>query len=262
MSFNDFDKRMKEYEHKDRQFLPESPYYIIRLDGKAFHTYTKHFKDKTCTDPFSTELRNAFVIGSIVLGAQVEGAMAVYTQSDEVSILVKGYEGDPSRTPWYGGNIQKWVSVSSSILTAVFNYEMDGYANSLAFFDSRVFAIPEHEVNNYFVWRQKDAIRNSVSMYAQHNFSHKSLHGVDTEGQKERLREKGLAWENLDDWKKRGSLVVNAKKLIDTEWTDKKGVVHIEKDVERSEWKCVNTVQFTEENILDVIKGYKSKNSI
>ena len=257
MSHTDFDIRMKEYEHADRQFLPESPYYVIRLDGKGFSKYTKSFKGDG-PDPFNALLHEAFTESCKELGKQVEGAMACYTQSDELSILIKGYEDDPSRTPWFGGNVQKWVSVSASILTAKFNSVISRSTNNvnapLAYFDSRVFSLPKNEVNNYFVWRQKDAIRNSVSMYAHTNFSHKSLHGVDTTGQKEKLLEKGLDWNALEMWKQRGTLVAKVKKLVDAEWTDKKGVKHLEKDVERSVWEKVSLPLFTEKSILEVVK--------
>jgi tRNA(His) 5'-end guanylyltransferase len=247
---------MKAYEHADRQFLPESPYYIIRLDGKAFHTYTRQLKDKRQSDPFSSDLKDAFVESCLGLGKEVEGAMAVYTQSDEVSILVRGFEPEkPNRTPWFGGNVQKWVSVSSSILTAVFNWKIDR-ANEhvpFAFFDSRVFGLPEKEVNNYFVWRQKDAIRNSVSMYAQHNFSHKSLHGVDTMGQKSRLSEAGLDWEALDQWKQRGTLIARVKKNYIASWTDRQGNDH-EEPAQRSVWEPIDLPLFTDKNIFDIVR--------
>ena len=42
-------------------------------------------------------------------------------------------------------------------------------------FDSRVFNIPKEDVVNYFVWRQQDAVRNSIQSAGQANFSHKQL---------------------------------------------------------------------------------------
>lgn len=45
MSFDSLGDRMKNYyENITRAYLPKKTYTIIRLDGKAFHTFTKKFK--------------------------------------------------------------------------------------------------------------------------------------------------------------------------------------------------------------------------
>lgn len=62
-----------------------------------------------------------------------------------------------------------------------------------AMFDSRVFSLPKEEVVNYFIWRQQDAIRNSIQMVGRANFSNKQLNKKScTEIQDMLLQEKGI----------------------------------------------------------------------
>ena len=57
MSHSDFDKRMKKYEKcHSLSLTPRCPV-IIRLDGKAFHTYTRALKDKTKLDKIVFEVK-------------------------------------------------------------------------------------------------------------------------------------------------------------------------------------------------------------
>lgn len=181
-------ERMKsQYEDRTRYFVPRRTFTIIRLDSKAFHTYTRGLKK-----PFDHELSEDIDSAIIDMLPEIQGAVFAYTQSDEISVLVTDFSL-PTTSAWFDGNIQKMASVSASILTARFNqyrlsrfvqrHSLDVLRNDapIAFFDSRVFTIPDRiEVMNYFRWRQQDCVRNSVSMVAQANFSHKELHGKST----------------------------------------------------------------------------------
>jgi tRNA(His) 5'-end guanylyltransferase len=248
---------MKEIEKRENPILPDFPYYIIRLDGRAFHTYTKRMKDHP-TDPFNDYLHKAFIHSCVHLAKEVSGCLAVYTQSDEISILMRGIEENSAYTPWFGLKRQKIVSISASVLTAYFNNFMDnsGYDLPFAFFDSRVFGIDQYEVNNYFLWRQQDAIRNSISMYAQKNFSHNDLQGKSSKDMKDMLADIDLVWEDLDTWKRRGSLVINKTTSKDVEWTDKKGKKHEKKDVTRREWTDVKCPKFNKHDIFKIVDKY------
>ena len=211
--------RMKAYEAITRTFLIPKLHTIIRLDGKAFHTYTKKFKK-----PFDDDLINAMDEAAKYLCGTIQGAKFAFVQSDEISIYLS--DRDTLETQmWYDGNVQKMVSVSASKATAKFNHLMfiktlesitkikedtlSPYYNRidledilkpmpLAEFDSRVFQLPnEEEVVNCMLWRQQDTIRNSISSVAQSNFSHggknSELHGVNTGMMIEKLaKEKGI----------------------------------------------------------------------
>lgn len=184
--------RIKEnYENRTRFFLPRRTYTIIRLDGKAFHSFTRQFKR-----PYDKELMDMMDGTAISLCNQIQGAKFAYVQSDEINILVTDFEG-LGTDAWFDGNIQKIVSVSASIATAAFNSYYFGYlqmsesdqkkreidaaalgANclKLAHFDSRVFTVSDiKEVENVFIWRQQDATKNAIQMLAQAYFSHKDL---------------------------------------------------------------------------------------
>jgi tRNA(His) guanylyltransferase len=200
---DDLGKRMKEnYEMRTRSFLPRRTYTIIRLDGKAFHTYTRGMKR-----PYDEDLMACMDYTTKMLCKEIQGAVIGYTQSDEISILLTDFD-KITTDAWFDGNIQKIVSVSSSIATAHFNQWMRsefGPSEKLAFFDSRVFVIPDPiEVENYFVWRQKDAVRNSISMHAQSLYSHKELNGKSQSDMHEMIHKKGENWNDLPDGFKRG----------------------------------------------------------
>lgn len=91
-----------------------------------------------------------------------------------------------------------------------------------AFFDSRVWTLPDYEVNNCFIWREQDAIKNSISMVAQANFSHKSLQGLNGSQMKEKLiSEKGIVWEELPFWQQRGVSIIKVQKPKTVEYDGK-----------------------------------------
>lgn len=211
--------RMKRYEAVSQGSLMRRTPVIIRLDGKAFHTFTKkisqHNDSSLKTGPFSEKLHQIMEYTSFQLTKQIQNAKLAYFQSDEISILLTDWS-TLTTDQWFGGNIQKIVSVSASIATAQFNKRFqeifgveDGIdATDIAYFDSRVFNLPKEEVTNYFIWRQQDATRNSINMLAQFYFSHNELHEKSTSQVQDMLMlEKGVNWNNLEVWKKRGTCV-------------------------------------------------------
>lgn len=192
--------RMKEYENAYRNKLTKRMPVIIRIDGKSFHTYTKGMKK-----PFDEKLAKAFWETSKYLCKNIAGCKLAYHQSDEISLLLTNYEKLTTES-WFDNNIQKIVSVAASMATLAFNKEMNN--NKDALFDARAFIIPSEEVNNYFLWRQNDATRNSISMLAQSEFTHKSLQGLNSKQMQDKLViEKGINWNDLEVWKKRGLCV-------------------------------------------------------
>lgn len=162
------------YENITRYELPKRTYTILRLDGRAFHTYTKGLKK-----PFDESLSNSIDQATIKLMNEISGSVMAYNQSDEISILLYDFATIQTQ-PWFGNNLQKICSVSASILTAWFNHfeKCERPLKSLNFgiFDARAFTIPERiEVLNYFLWRNADCRRNAISMVGQSLFSHKDL---------------------------------------------------------------------------------------
>ena len=209
--------RMKDfYEDRTRYKLARRTNTIIRIDGKAFHTYTKGLKR-----PFDEGLMEDMNKTTEYLCQNIQGAKFGYVQSDEISILITDYD-DISTHAWFDGNLQKMASIAASLATAEFNRlrlirKMNttvATAGSIleqfkhAMFDARVFQIPyQEEVINYFIWRQQDATRNSISSVAQSLYSAKELHGKKTSDMQEMIFQKGINWNDFTPREKRGSII-------------------------------------------------------
>lgn len=201
---DDIGNRIKSYyEGITRYYLLRRTYTIIRLDGKAFRSFTRGLER-----PYDERLMKAMDETAKILCSEIQGVKMAYTQSDEISLLLTDFD-KLTTNAWFDGNIQKMVSISASIATAYFNQLSKKFTDKIAFFDSRVFTIPDPvEVENYFIWRQKDCVRNSISMTAQSMFSHKELMNKNTDDMQEMCFQKGLNWNNMSDGFKRGRMVV------------------------------------------------------
>ncbi len=213
------------YENRTKQFLPRRTYTLIRIDGKAFHTYTRGLER-----PFDEKLINDMDETACYICKNVQGAKMAFVQSDEISILLTDFE-KLGTDAWFDGNIQKITSISASLATAKFN---ELRPDKIALFDSRAFTIPtKSEVENYFIWRQQDTVRNSISSVAQSLFSPKELHGKKTNDMQEMIFQKGVNWNDFEPKKKRGRLIVK-------EYYDKEGA-------KRSRWISIAPPTFTQE---------------
>ncbi len=192
--------RMKAYERVTQTVLPSRTWTIVRVDGRAFHTYMRG-AGKPYDEAFMADMD---AVG-VALCEEISGSLFAYVQSDEVSVLAVDFQGANTQ-PWFGGEVQKIVSTSAAVATATLMGRRPG---KVATFDSRVFTISGPiEVGNYFIWRQRDAVRNSIAMAAQAQFSHKRLHGVNTSQMQELLwSEKGINWSQYPDGCKRGRIV-------------------------------------------------------
>lgn len=193
--------RMKGYENVTRaRLVPRMPT-LIRIDGKAFHTFTRHL-----AKPFDEGFQRAMWETARALCEEVQGCRFAYVQSDEISLLLIDYE-ELNTSAWFDGGLLKIVSVSASIATAAFARAFPG--NEPAHFDSRAWNVPREEVANYFVWRQQDAVRNSIQGLAQAHLSRSTMHGLSCAKLQERLfAEHGINWNNLPTVQKRGACLV------------------------------------------------------
>jgi tRNA(His) 5'-end guanylyltransferase len=230
--------RMKDYEAVQRTVLPRRTYTLLRLDGRAFHTYLRG-ADK----PFDMQFIGDMAAVAEALCAEISGTVFAYTQSDEISLLVTDF-ASPQTQPWFGGVTAKMLSVSASLATAVLNERRLG---GRALFDARVFTLSDPvEVANYFLWRQRDAVRNSVSMAAQAHFSHKRLNGVDSNGMQELLwSEAGVNWNDYPDECKRGSISLRMTGPRPVEYFDKRTEKLMQTVATRSWWETAPAPHFT-----------------
>lgn len=224
--------RMKGYENVTRTYLTRRMPVIIRLDGKAFHSFTRGLKK-----PFDDILVKSMQDTMKYLCENIQGCVLGYTQSDEITLVLVDYQSRDT-SAWFDNNIQKMASISASMATISFYHNfrnnminwidsnvgdvVDGDAskfkysktivdktNAYAMFDSRVFNIPKEEVVNCLIWRQQDATRNSIQSVGQANFSHKELHGKNCSNIQDMLMlDKGINWNDYPTTLKRGSCCI------------------------------------------------------
>jgi tRNA(His) guanylyltransferase len=255
--------RMKEnYENRTRSFLPRRSYTLIRIDGKAFHTYTKGLKR-----PFSDDLIEWMDDTAIYLCKNIMGCRFAYVQSDEISLLLTDFD-DIKTQAWFDNNLQKMCSISASMATSSFNfarlkteldrlYEEQVCINSellrevkKAEFDSRVWQIPQKtEVMNYFLFRQQDATRNSISSVAQSLYSHKELNKKNSNELQELIFQKGINWNDYPAKYKRGRMIVKEAYIIEDKSPNAPAPL-----TQRTRWISTEPPIFTEDrNYLDLL---------
>lgn len=247
--------RMKQYEGIPKISLMRRQPVIIRIDGKAFHTFTRGFQR-----PFDNILIKSMQETMKYLCENIQGCKMGYCQSDEISLLITDYE-NINTAAWFDYQVQKMCSIAASMATLVFNRvfnekvesaNIDSYVGlnvgfeylsaldkaveKGAMFDARCFSIPKEEVCNYFLWRQNDCVRNSIQMVAQANFSHKQFQNKSCDELQEMLwQEKNINWNDFETVKKRGSCCTKTGKhtVVDMKTGEQKDrlVWEIDKDI-------------------------------
>lgn len=241
---DDLGIRMKTfYEQIPKTKLMRRTPVAIRIDGKAFHTFTRGFKK-----PFDEVLMKSMQQTMKYLCENIQGCVLGYTQSDEITLILIDYKKLNS-SAWFDYEVQKMSSIAASMATMAFNRffanEVENYiwkskcsympqsveiqdrermyvetlksaVNKGAMFDARVFNIPKEEVTNIIYWRQLDATRNSIQMVGQANFSHKELHNKScNEIQDMLMVQKGINWNDFPVSQKRGSCCIKETYYLD-----------------------------------------------
>lgn len=234
---DDLGDRMKAHEAVTRHLLPRRTYTVLRVDGKAFHSYTRGLER-----PFDLRLVADMNAVAEALCKEVSGAVMAYTQSDEISLLATDF-GSEGTQPWLGGVMAKWTSIAASVATAELNARRPG---ARALFDARVFTLPSRtEVGNYFLWRQQDCVRNSISMTAQAYFSHKQLQGRSSNQMQEMLwQDHGVNWNDTSDDLKRGRVTIKAGGERDVTYYDKRIQQDVRTTAFRTWWETVPAPHF------------------
>lgn len=234
-------KRMKTfYEEIPKTRLMRRVPVAIRIDGKAFHTFTKGFQK-----PFDEVLIESMQDTMKYLCENIQGCVLGYTQSDEITLILIDYKKLTS-SAWFDYEVQKVCSIAASMATIAFNkyfseninsecyvfddelldngdfnpnykneYLIDLYTTHIkasykgAMFDARCFNVPKEEVANLIYWRQLDATRNSIQMVGQANFSHKELQNKSCNQIQDMLMtQKGINWNDIPSYQKRGSCCI------------------------------------------------------
>lgn len=214
------DRMKNNYEKRFHYELVRRTYTLLRIDGHCFSKFTKKFNK-----PFDLGLINDFVEVTKYLCKHIQGAKFGYCQSDEISILITDFDTIETHA-WFDYDVQKMCSIAASMATKVFNKAIitraikdENDANKiktaielmqLAEFDARFFQIPDRiEVENYFISRQKDCSRNSISSVAQNLYrNQKVLSGKNSDTLKQMIIDKGENWDNLPISCKYGQVIV------------------------------------------------------
>ena len=259
---DDLGIRMKTfYEQIPKTKLMRRTPVAIRIDGKAFHTFTRGFEK-----PFDDILIKSMQATMKYLCENIQGCVLGYTQSDEITLILVDYKKFNS-SAWFDYEVQKMCSIAASMATMAFNREFEkrvddfelkhlielgGYieydceANRKlaevyykaiekgAMFDARVFNIPKEEVTNLIYWRQLDATRNSIQMVGQANFSHRELQDKScNEIQDMLMVQKGINWNDFPVNQKRGSCCIKE--------------VYEHEGVQRTHWVIDNNIPIFKE---------------
>lgn len=234
------DRMKSSYEDAYRIHLPRRMPVIVRYDGKSFHSYTKG-----CKKPIDQDLVDCMNETAIYVCKNVQGCKLGYVQSDEVSLLITNYDQLETNS-YFDNNIQKIVSIISAMASSYFtsiSAKIFGEIK-LAQFDARAFVLPKEEVNNYFLFRQQDATRNSVQMLARSLYSHKQCEDKNNSELQEMCFQKGINWNDCPTSQKRGRCIV---KIM----TDKIGhnpVTGESIEAKRSEWVVDNDIPVFSQN--------------
>lgn len=246
--------RMKRYESVPKTRLMRRMPVIIRLDGKAFHAFTKGF-----VRPFDSVLMQTLDDTMKYICENIQGCVLGYKQSDEISLVLIDYQ-TLTTDPWLDYQVEKMCSIAASMATLAFNTafirnanawitsnlkfnstelseqdilnQIDIYTSRFnkALFDARVFNVPKEEVNNCILWRQQDATRNSVQLAGQAYFSHKQLQNKSCNQIQDMLfLERGINWNDYPVACKRGTCCI--KQTMDVPGAIKRSVT-----VQRKKW--------------------------
>ena len=237
---DDLGVRMKTfYEQIPKTKLMRRCPVAIRCDGRSFHTFTRNFQK-----PFDEVLIKSMQETMKYLCENIQGCVLGYKQSDEITLILVDYKKLTS-SAWFDYEVQKLCSIAASMATMAFNKafvkEVKKYSFELsmgihtdeerrlldiydkaidkgAMFDARCFNVPKEEVTNLCYWRQLDASRNSIQMVGQANFSHKELQNKSCNDIQDMLMtQKGINWNDLPTYQKRGSCCVRNKIVIESD---------------------------------------------
>lgn len=204
--YSPLDIECKKFENLTEMYLMPGLPILIRIDGRAFHTFTRNMPR-----PYCEELSNLMIDTTKYLVKETH-ALTGYVQSDEISLLINNEIGSEMM---FGGRIQKLASVVASMASAFFNKNMaclDKYFNKEVYpcFDCRVWQVPtKNKVVSYFIWRQQDAIKNSISMAAQSKFSNKQLMKKNSNEKQVMLFQAGIDWNDYPEFFKHGTFCKN-----------------------------------------------------
>lgn len=214
MDKTDFAKRMKEQEQVEtKEKYDKTKPLVIRLDGRSFSKFTKPLER-----PFDDNFRDVMTSVASHLVAKTN-ALVGYTQSDEITLVLPPQKDNGEFL--FNGKKYKILSNLAAMASSKFVIEAsahwpDHVEKMVPSFDCRAFNVDsETEAMNHVLWRYKDCVRNSISMVAHSQFSHKQLHKKSTTEKLNMLRlRKNVEWDDYPDEYKYGVLVYRKPTVV------------------------------------------------
>lgn len=269
MDRSDLGTRMKRYEVASRTYLTRRMPVIMRIDGRAFHSFTRGFQR-----PFDPVLRAAMKNTMLLLCKEIQGCVLGYTQSDEITLVLVDYQTLTSDA-WFDYEVQKICSIGASAATVFFlkNFKAaydewfslygdcspadrimtyERAMEKMPMFDCRAFNVPKEDVCNNLIWRQQDATRNSIQSVGQAFFSHKELQGKSCKDIQDMLfKQKEINWNDYATEYKRGCCCI---KNADGSW-----VIDEEIPIFSQDRAYIESRIYPESTRLDVIRRMPAK---
>ena len=183
--------RLKKIEQQNTHYVnAEFPLYA-RLDGKKFSGFTRGMQR-----PFD-DVFNEMMTQTVKTLVEETNASLAFHQSDEISLF---WHDDVATD--FGARRDKLLGELVGLATARFvqlTHEFfPNLVNRLPRFDCRLMNVSEATAADFFMWRQMDCIKNSVSQMSSAYIAHSELLGVSTGKRKQMLEELlGKPWDEL-----------------------------------------------------------------
>ncbi|SEA32509.1 tRNA(His) guanylyltransferase Thg1 family protein [Microbulbifer marinus] len=203
MKFDELDKKMRIYETaNDHRVLP-GIYMVARIDGRCFTALTR---DRHRFEaPYDARFRDMMIETVKHLMQCGFKVLYGYTQSDEISLLFDLNENSFDRKE------RKFNSILAAEASAKFSLELA----DVAAFDCRISQLPGRQlVIDYFRWRNEDAHRNALNAHCYWSLrkdgvspkdAAAELAGKSTAEKNEFLFQRGVNFNDLPAWQKRGT---------------------------------------------------------
>ena len=252
---------MKGFEQAETNHRIEKGFPMMaRLDGRSFHTFTRGLDrpfDKNLTELMQETTRHLVKETNALIG---------YTQSDEITLIWYVGADDP-RQYMFDGKCQKNCSVLASIATCFFVKNLPKYlpskADEFPTFDARVWQVPTlHDAFLALMWRENDAIKNSITMLALAHFSHKTLQDVNGLEKRKMLQEIGHPWELYPSENRKGSYFMRVTEERFLTEAELQTIPEAFRPTEKVKRTIVKQVYFEDMRILNLIKNDEDKINI
>ena len=202
MTFDELDDKMRVFETAADYCVLPGIFMVARLDGRSFTRLTKD----TCqfSAPFDEQFRDLMVATTESLMTCGFRVLYGYTESDEISLLFAEDEKQ------FGRKLRKYNSTLAGEASARFSLLL----GQIATFDCRISQLPSvNLIVDYFRWRSEDASRNALNAWCYWTLRKEGqaqalatarLSGLSIAQKNELLFERGINFNDLPAWQKRG----------------------------------------------------------